>query len=216
MFYAVQLAWLPAHLFERKLEIPDDAGVWFDDGCLSEEFSSERVQNLADSERRRGFPLDIPSGKASLERARMLFTQVLARDRTHAEARIRLSRVQWRLGDARTSAAELTALLATPLKDRELRYYAYLFLGAARTSLGDLAAAADAYDQALQLYPTAQSPAIALLLVNPRMTEDLTGRVESVLGRPIVDRTDPWLSYYLGPGRRANSMMSMLWRSPIQ
>jgi len=215
MFYGLQLGALPVHLVERRLQLPVDAALLFDEACLSEVFSGDRVQMAVMTERARGISLDVPVVRAALERAKYLFGQVLAREPNHHEARLRLARVLWRLGDAKASAHELTSLLASKVDDSGIRYLAHLFLGAARWTLGDAAGATAAYEQALRLYPTAQSAAIGLLLVKPDAA-DAQPAVEKVLRGAAGDRTDPWLDYHLGPGRRAQSLMAALWRSALK
>ena len=140
---------------------------------------------------------------------------MLTRDAQHVEARLRLGRVLWGLGEPRRSVDELAPIAQRTDTARELRYLAFLFLGESRWSLGEAAPAADAYESALALYPKAQSPVVGLLLVKPRLSEDDLARGERVLALPPSDRVDPWLNYHLGAGRSAPNLMEALWRAPL-
>jgi len=215
LLYGSQLATLPGHLRERQALIPDDAGAVFDEACVYEAFANDRVQTVAAFERARGRELAVPGRTEALSRARRTFESVLTREAQHVEARLRLGRVLWGLGETRRSADELASIAQRAETPRELRYLAFLFLGESRWSLGEAALAADAYEAALALYPKAQSPVIGLLLVKPRLSEDdLTGG-ERVLALPPSDRVDPWLNYHLGAGRSAPALMDALWRAPL-
>jgi len=143
------------------------------------------------------------------------FELVLSRDAQHVEARLRLGRVLWGLGETRRSADELASITAGTGGTREVRYLAFLFLGASRWSQGEAMAAADAYEAALALYPKAQSPVVGLLLAKPRITNDDRTIGEGVLSLPPADRLDPWLNYHLGAGRSAPALMDALWRAPL-
>jgi hypothetical protein len=215
MLYGSQLATLPGHLGERRALIPDDVGAVFDGACVFEAFANDRVQHVAASERARGRALAVPGRSEALASAKRFFEEVLARDSRHVEARLRLGRVLWSLGETRRSVVELESITKGTAGTRELRYLAFLFLGASRWSLGDAAAAADAYQSAQALYPAAQSPVVGLLLANPRLTEGDLARAESMLARSPVDRMDPYLNYHLASGRTAFDQMEALWRLPL-
>jgi len=215
LFYSFQLATLPAHLAARRALMPDDVGAVFDTGCLYETFAGARVQATVRSERARGFTLDVPDVGAALARARREFDDVLARDPMHVEARLRRAHVLAQSGDEQRAAAEFAEIARGANTDRELRYLASLFLGEARWALGEGAAAADAYDAALKLYPRAQSAAVGLLLARPRSAESDLTRIEAVLRAAPSDRLDPWFDYHLGPGRRAPAQLDILWHAFI-
>ena len=215
LLYGSQLATLPAHLGERRALIPDDVGAVFDGACVFEAFANDRVQHVAASERARGRGLAVPSRPEALASAKRFFEEVIARDPQHVEARLRLGRVLWALGETRRSAGELASVTERPETSRELRYLAFLFLGESRWSLGEAARAADAYEAALALYPKAQSPVVGLLLARPRLTDGDRAIGERVLALPPTDRLDPWLNYHLGAGRSAPAQMDALWRAPL-
>ena len=214
LFYSLQFAVLPAHLDGRRALMPDDLGVAFDEACVYEEYASDRIQQAVAAERRPGFTHPVPERRPSLERAQQLFERVIAGAPAHAEARLRLARVRWGLGDASRAIDELTALLPSVAGDRELAYYAQLFLGAAHKTAGNVDKAIAAYQAALKLFPAAQSAAVAALLLQPRLAEADIAGLESLLRAPAVDRDDPWRNYYLGPGRKVHVLLDALWRSP--
>jgi tetratricopeptide (TPR) repeat protein len=203
LLYGSQLATLGGHLRERQALIPDDAGAVFDEACVYEAFANDRVQTVAASERAHGRDLAVPGRTEALSRAKRTFESVLIRDPEHAEARLRLGRVLWGLGETRRSADELASIAQRTETPRELRYLAFLFLGESRWSQGESTLAAEAYEAALALYPKAQSPVVGLLSVKPRLMEDDLTRGERVPGLPATDRVDPWLNYHLGAGRTA-------------
>lgn len=215
LFYSFQLAALPGHLAARRIQIPDDVGAVMDMACLYEAFAGQRVQITVRSELVRGNSINVPNRYAALDRARREYENVLVLEPGHFEARLRRARVTAELGETRRAADELVELTKDSDAARDLRYLAFLFLGEARSSLGELDVAADAYDGALRLYPKAQSPAVGLLFVKPRVLESDLSRIESVLKAAPVDRFDPWLDYHLGPGRHAGAQLDILWRAFI-
>jgi hypothetical protein len=85
----------------------------------------------------------------------------------------------------------------THAPNRQLRYYAWLFLGAATANSDE---ALSAYEEAARLYPTAQSPRLAL------------GDRSALLSLPLDEneREDPWWSYHLFPGRDTRAAFDRL------
>jgi len=216
LFHSAQIVALPDHLADRRKALPDDAGTTFAEACLYEVYASDQIQSAAQAERARGGKTNVPSQRDALLRARVLFGQVGADAPDYAEARVRLARTSLRLDDARAAAGEATGWLAGPTSTRDpgLRYYAYLVLGAARWALGDATAAAAAYEEALKLFPSAQSAIVALLVVKPVRSIENGSPLLAVLQAPATDRTDPWQLYSIGPGRHVDTLMPAVWKSP--
>ena len=122
------------------------------------------------------------------------------------EARLRLARVLLVRGDA--ARAAVTLLRDRPNLETVLRYWASLIAGAVEEAREDYQRAATDYRTALQLYPKAQSAAIAL----SRVLAERLGRREEALATlrdsvsATVPRTmndDPWKFYMLGQAWRA-------------
>jgi tetratricopeptide (TPR) repeat protein len=214
LFKSAQIVALPDHLADRRNALPDDSGAAFAEGCLFEVYSSDEIQQAAQAERARGGKTNVPGRRDALLRARQLFGQVGRDAPDHAEARLRLARTHLRLDEPRAAADEIEAWLAAGSPDRQLRYYAYLVLGASQWTLANAKASAAAYGEALKLYPSAQSAVVALLLVSPGVALDVTSPEAAVLRAPAGDRTDPWVAYGIGPGRHFDALISMLWQSP--
>jgi tetratricopeptide (TPR) repeat protein len=93
--------------------------------------------------------------------ARRLLSEALAAAPTLIEARLRLGRVQWQLGEDALAAASLeqAVRLGGPAP---LPYLAYLFLGQVRERAGQTGEAVLEFEKALEIDPEAQAPAVAL------------------------------------------------------
>lgn len=122
------------------------------------------------------------------------------------EARIRLARMLLGKGDTARAAIELVR--DRPNLETVLRYWASLIGGAIEEARNDDQKAAAHYRAALQLYPRAQSAAIALSRVlserRGRREEGVTTLRSSV--SPALPRTtsdDPWKYYRVGQAWRA-------------
>jgi tetratricopeptide (TPR) repeat protein len=94
-------------------------------------------------------------------RARELARRAHATDPAGAEARLRLGRLAWRLGELEDAKVELHAIVAggAPLP---LLFLARLFLGGIAEDEGRLEDALAAYEAAVALLPEAQSAGVAL------------------------------------------------------
>lgn len=129
-------------------------------------------------EERQAHPDDarMPSD-ASRERkqAEALFRKALERDSGLHEARIRLAHVLIDQGRPDAAAPLLHEALASSLEPF-LEYYGALLLGRLHEGRGDLAAARERFERAARLFPTAQTPRIALSRIAL-----LQGRVDEAL-----------------------------------
>jgi tetratricopeptide (TPR) repeat protein len=202
---------LPTHLEERRTAFRDDAGAWFDEGCLFDELAGPRFQHAMMDGRRKGLYVKEHERDDALKQARKSFEEAVRLDPKHAEARVRLARVKLLQGDGKSSAAELKAVLPALGGDEVLRYFGHLFLGAALESVGEEAAAMGAYREAAKLYPRATSPVVAIARLEPPSASDADS-LEVLLREDRRNADDPWLRYHMGPARRSQGLASVLWR----
>jgi hypothetical protein len=105
------------------------------------------------------------------------------------------------------------ALLET---DAQLLYDGELFLGAAEEALGNYAASRVAFERASTLYPTAQSPLLALSELARRRGDraGALGALRQVFALPAIesDRIDPWWKYQVAQARNADQLLDDLRR----
>jgi tetratricopeptide (TPR) repeat protein len=131
------------------------------------------------------------------------------------EGHLRFGHVLLLLDRPADAAAELRLALGST-DDVLLRYYGQLFLGAAEEALGKFDVARDAFAEAGRLYPTAQSPGIALSgLARRRGDRDGALReLQRVFNLPSVEpeRDDPWWTYYTAQGRNVDALLEQLRR----
>ena len=196
--------WLPH--FDRALQLfAGDAELLMLTGSLHETLATARIQDAVNGSDLRRPALD-PRGRTTfyetgvrsrgdeLRIAESSFRRALAVDPDRIEARIRLGRVLALLGRQQDATSELRA--GTQAADEQLRYYAWLFLGA----VADGEDARRAYEEAARLYPAAQSPRLAL------------GDRAALLSLPNdhTSREDPWWTYHLFSGRNAGAAFDRL------
>jgi tetratricopeptide (TPR) repeat protein len=127
------------------------------------------------------------------------------------EARLRLGHASALRG--RTSdAADAYAAVASSDAPAHLRYMARVFAGELADESGDAAAARQHYEAALQLYPEAQRPKLALsaacFFSGDRACAD--SWLERSMAEVSPDRADPWWTYADGQGWLADRRLAAL------
>jgi tetratricopeptide (TPR) repeat protein len=133
---------------------------------------------------------DYGSEKSELKLALQFLQKAIAADPNYAEAHLRLGRVMGLLGHHDQAVAELQQAAAS-IKDPQLLCYASLFLGREYVALSRRSEARDQYERAAGLYPTAQSPLLALSQL-ARSSDDLEGASLSLKRSFALPRKDPW------------------------
>jgi tetratricopeptide (TPR) repeat protein len=132
-----------------------------------------------------------------------------------AEAHLRLARLLALLGkhaDAEQHLQQAGALAP----DARQQYLAALFLGDVRERQGRAAEAMAEYARALQLWPGAQAPVLALARLQVLAGQPDTARTtlrDIHAERDMRERSDPWLGYVGGQGWRVPAALVALQRS---
>ena len=215
--YSFGEAW--PHFQRANKLLPDDSGVLFTEGAIQETFASPRIQDYVRVTQLPGQQrfLWVTSARDHLEKAERLFLRTLRYDPGFVEAKLRLARVidqQGRHGEALAKLAEVVE--ARP--DRALTFYAHLFRGDAERALLRYDAARQSYQQALELFPRAQSARIALShLARQRSDQEaaLSVLLPTLSASPVGRQDDdPWWDYHRGDGRHAEELLKQL-RAPF-
>jgi tetratricopeptide (TPR) repeat protein len=159
--------------------------------------------------------MDVESAGEQLRLAADFFDRSLASDPTLVEARVRLAKVRLDQGKPREALALLQGVTSGVI-DGTVSYYAHLVLGDASAFVGERDAAAAAYRRAATLYPTAQTPRLALSLLarsggNAAAARTALAPVFSLPDDPM-ERPDPWWVYHKGEGRSASVLLAELTR----
>jgi hypothetical protein len=196
----------------RALELfPDDADLLFFAGCYHEVMATSQVQNVS-----RALPQEmtgvIGSERSELRQAERFFRRALSAASHFDEARIRLGRVLGLLGRHADAVDQLRA--AAPA-DPLLAYYAAMFLGAEVDALARPAEARGWYERAAALYPSAQSPLLALSQLAQREA-DRPGAIrtlEQALQFRADGDDDPWWTYHTSQGRDVDTRLRAMYRA---
>ncbi len=136
-----------------------------------------------------------------LEKAHRAIRSAVAADPALLEARLRLGRVAWRLGETAEARSALEEVLSRS-KDASTAFLAHLFLGRIDEDAGRLEDAARSYGVALTLVATAQSARLALSHVRLRSGDTPGARAEVEKSIGAVGRRpqpDPLWLYPWGP-----------------
>ena len=209
-----------AHLARAQQVLPGDPDILFLAGAMHETFASARYQAVARGAANRFERPGIDSAGTELRRAERYFRQALARRPDFIEARIRLGHVLGALDRHDDAAVELRSVLLAlaPHGETLLRYYCQMFLGRAEAALGRRDAAREAFQAAASIYPTAQSPLLALSEL-ARRHGDRRGALAAIRALAALDpeedgRTEPWWVYTLAQGRSTDRLFGEL-RAPF-
>ena len=222
-WYRATAAWMQAreqhdtvHLDRARTIFPNDPDILFLSACQHETYAGPPIQAAAQSVPvATGLRWELASERSELRQAEGYFRRALAARPTMAEAQLRYGRVLFLLERYADAIRALRQALAS-LGERELRYYAELFLGAAETAVNNFDAARAAYARAADLYPAAQSPRIALSQL-ARRSGDRAGalrEMQVVFDLPATEpeAEDPWWRYFVVQARNADELLEDLRR----
>ena len=222
-WYRASVAWMHSredydtvHVAHARRLFPADPDILFLNGCQHETFAAPRIQRATESANvPPGFALAVASDREELLLAEGLFRRVLALNPDAVEARLRLGHVLLRLGKFQEAAGELRQSVPLLESDEQLLYDGELFLGAAEEALGNYDPSRVAYERAASLYPTAQSPRLALSEL-ARRRGDRQGALRELrkmfaLATSESER-DPLWKYQFAQARNADQLLDDLRR----
>lgn len=201
---------------ERGLKwFPKDPQLLLAVGTAEEVLASLRFPYLvrawqSGSQQREALALSVER-RARLDRARRSLQEALVADPSLDEARLRLGRVQWAVGQKEAASASLQGVLAQS-QDLRLLYLAHLFLGQIHEDAGRVPAAVAEYRAALALDPAAQVAAVALALALDLGGDVAASRqvLEAAVSRARRQSGDIYWSYVEPGPDRAEALLTAL------
>jgi tetratricopeptide (TPR) repeat protein len=199
LFRAGRFDEAPAHLDKARDVFRDRPVFLIDSAHLHLKLASPAVQAAVQELRAQGVSTIVDSRDTELERAERFLRQALALAPDDADARARLGHTLGELGRHGPAVVELRrAIDAKP--DHQRRYLAELFLGRQEQALGRREEARRRFENAAALYPTAQSPWLALSQLARQAGDRRSAlrALQRVTTRPSSDVSadDPWWFYY--------------------
>ena len=206
---------------ERGLrDFPDSAGMLLVVGSIEETVGALALLRLPDSvfspvqrETRENLAA-LREARGHLETSRRSLRSAVAADPSLAEARLRLGRVAWRLGDAVEARAALREVLSREPRPATA-FLAHLFIGRLDEDASQLDDAARSYEAALALAPHAQSARLGLSHVRLRLGRPGVARrevEESVRAADRRQQPDPFWLYPWGPAAGVEERLEALRR----
>jgi tetratricopeptide (TPR) repeat protein len=223
-WYRATAAWMQlkedhdkVHLDLARQLFPNDPDILFLSACQHETYAGASIQAAVKSATLpTGVTIDVNSDHFELRDAEAFFRRALQIKADFPEARLRYGRVLDMLGKHAEAVAELRRAIGG-LTDRQMLYYAGLFLGASEEALGNRDAARVAYEQAAELFPMAQSPLLALSQLARRYGDrgGALRAIDRLFALPEADldaHTEPWWWYYVAQARDADDLLEAMQR----
>jgi len=204
------------HLERARGVFPADPIILFLSGSLAETYAAPHIQSaIRSAVAPAGTIFAVASDRAELRQAEGFYRRALAADSSLPELHLRFGHVLLLLEREADAVKELRVALDVE-GDPLLRYYGELFVGAAEERLGHADAARQAYSEAADLYPNAQSPHLALSALARRLGDRATAlkEMQIVFELQHADALpdDPWWTYYKSQARNADDLLESLWR----
>ena len=206
------LGYADENLERALVRFPADDRLLFYAGALHETWAAPINQNAMLPPGARN---TYGSRESELKLARQYFQKAVQSNPAFEEAHLRLGRTQGLLGQHSQAVVELQRAAAA-IKDPQLSYYAALYLGFEYETLLRKSEARVQYERAAQLYPTAQSPLLALsqLARSENDTQGALQAVQRVFGLPRKDlwKDDPWWTYDVAHARDAAVLVEQMYK----
>lgn len=209
----LRLVELEEHLQDGLRLFPDDVGILLAFGMMREAVASPHLAAVvAAFPRRTEFRVGtFPGAKDARNQAANHYRRVLELDPEAFEARLRLGRLLAERGEVAEASRQLK-VVREGSTDTRVRYLASLFAGRLFEANGRLAEAADAYREAVGLYPHCQSAWLALSHATHQQgrREETERLVRQALEGATEDCSDPWGLYDFGLAPQAAVMFDAL------
>ena len=134
-----------------------------------------------------------------------------------AEARLRWGRVEGILGNAKSARAALAEVAGSDAPPY-LRYLGHLFRAELLEQADDAAGARTAYESALQLWPGANAPKLALSRLAAAAGDLVLARqwLARSFAEASPERTDPWWDYLHGQSWRGDDRLASFRRRGLE
>jgi tetratricopeptide (TPR) repeat protein len=204
------LAYARENIDSALKKFPSDARILLYAGALHETLASPVSQNI---QLPPGREPAFDSKEKELKQARELYRKAIEEDPDFAEAHLRLGRVLGLLGHPPQAIVELRQAAALS-QDRQMSYYASLYLGYELEMISRFKEARDQYERASMLYPSAQSPLLALsqLAHSNDNTDDAIRNIQNVFSLPQKDpeKDDPLWIYDLSYIRDTDELIKIM------
>ena len=206
------------HLDRARELFPTDPDILFLSGSQHETYASAAVQSVREGAvLPAGVTIEIGTEARELRQAETFFRRSLAAKIAQPEAHLRLGHVLGELNRHTDAVPELEEAIKSTSEDL-LRYFGFLLLGTSQEALGRYDDAQASYERASTLYPTAQSPFLALTELARRRGNRAAAlrSMQEVFDLPWsqFQRYDPWWDYDVAQSRHVGDLLKEL-RQPF-